>query len=140
MELPELQTIRVQDADSINLTSITDIDDKALSRFVADPANILIAGVVGGQVAGVLRAHRLSRYDGRGDEVLLNEIDVDPTFRKQGIATRLVEHLKEVARETGCSEIWIPTNTSNDAAMRLYAKTGFTRTHADDVIMQFDLR
>ncbi len=125
--------------DVFPVSSISEFEPVSLQRFLEDPANVLIVALSEGRIVGLLRAHRLARYDGRGDEVLLNEIDVEPDWRRKGVATRLVSCLKGWARDERCSEIWIPTNASNAAAMRLYEKTGFTRTHDDDVIMQLDL-
>jgi aminoglycoside 3-N-acetyltransferase I len=88
---------------------------------------------------GLLRAHILPRFDAKTAEILLHEIDVLSEYQKRGIATALVEELKEIAVDMNASEIWVITNRSNQAAMRLYETTGARSPQSDDVVFIYDL-
>jgi len=108
-------------------------------EFVSDPNNILIAAKAAERIVGLLIAHRLARLDSQRAQVLLYEIDVHPDFRQRGIASAMVERLKEVARQMGAFEVWVVTNTSNEAAMQLYRSTGGLSKHDDNVVFEFKL-
>ena len=59
---------------------------------------------------------------GEGD---ITNIAVNPSYRKQGIASRLLEKLFEVCKENNCTEITLEVRTSNIAAQNLYKKFNF---------------
>jgi ribosomal protein S18 acetylase RimI-like enzyme len=54
----------------------------------------------------------------------LNELDVRPRYRNQGIGSQLIAHAEGMAREHGCRQMWLTTE-SNNPATRLYARHGF---------------
>ena len=112
-------------------------DRTHLADFVGSPTNILLLARKDGVACGTVRAHFLPRYDAKNTEILLHEIDVSPAYQRQGIGTRLIEKLKEVAKENKASEIWTVTNRSNTGAMKLYQTTGALETHDDDVVFAY---
>lgn len=59
---------------------------------------------------------------GEGD---ITNIAVNPDYRKQGIASSLLEKLFEVCKENDCTEITLEVRTSNIAAQNLYKKFNF---------------
>lgn len=59
---------------------------------------------------------------GEGD---ITNIAVNPTYRKQGIASNLLIKLFEVCKENGCTDITLEVRTSNIAAQNLYKKFSF---------------
>ena len=88
---------------------------------------------------GSLSAHAIERMHRRGDELLLYELDVRPECRGRGVGRALVAAFVEMARGSDAREVWVLTNASNAAAMRLYQSCGFRRVNTDDVMMQLDL-
>lgn len=52
------------------------------------------------------------------------EIDVDPSFRNQGIGSALLDHVEAEARSGGCARMSLTTTTINPAR-RLYERHGF---------------
>ena len=52
------------------------------------------------------------------------EIDVDPSFRNQGIGSVLLDHVEAEARSGGCARMSLTTTTINPAR-RLYERHGF---------------
>jgi aminoglycoside 3-N-acetyltransferase I len=99
----------------------------------------LIVAKIAERVVGVLIAHRLARLDSKRAHVLLYEIDVLPDFQKRGVASAMVQTLKDLARQTGAFEVWVVTNKSNDAAIRLYRATGGAAMRDDDVVFEYKL-
>jgi ribosomal protein S18 acetylase RimI-like enzyme len=63
--------------------------------------------------------------------VFLYEIAVAPEYQRRGVATALIQGLERICRDEGMAEMFVFTNRSNTAAMRLYASTG-GHTEADD--------
>jgi len=72
-------------------------------------------------------------------ELFLNEIGVVEGARRHGVARALVDELKTIGRELGCSEIWVLTDRSNDPAMGLYAGTGGEWDGASQVMFTYRL-
>jgi ribosomal protein S18 acetylase RimI-like enzyme len=111
----------------------------SVEAFLADSSNILILAKSAERVSGILTGHRLARLDDKKATVLLYEIDVHPDFRKQGIASEMINSLKEEARSSGASEVWVITNKSNGAATALYENTGGVAKNDDDVVFEYPL-
>jgi len=50
---------------------------------------------------------------------------VAPEFRKQGVGSVLMEHLKRTGKIIGAKIIWVETNNLNYPAIQMYQKIGF---------------
>lgn len=59
------------------------------------------------------------------EEAQLCNVAVLPEYRRQGIATRLLETVSEFAKVQGCERCELEVNTANIAAIELYKKCGF---------------
>ena len=57
-------------------------------------------------------------------KMFLYSIDVFEEFRRQGIASILIQNLKEMAVSLKCREMFVPTSKNNTAAIALYTETG----------------
>lgn len=78
----------------------------------------------GGAVAGVARG----AVD--GDWLGVTAVEVDPRVRRTGVATSLLGALRDWAmREHGASRSYVQVETTNDAAIRLYAGLGYWHHH-----------
>lgn len=84
----------------------------------------VIVALQNGALAGGLTGYELPMYKRQIREMFLYEIAVKPEFRKQGVATALIERLKQICKEKGIEEMYVGTSTPNKAAMTLYASTG----------------
>lgn len=60
------------------------------------------------------------------DEGYITNIAVDRKVRRQGVAVKLVEAMCGCAKELGLSFLSLEVRESNEPAIRLYEKTGFT--------------
>jgi N-acetylglutamate synthase-like GNAT family acetyltransferase len=70
-----------------------------------------------GQIIGVLTYV----VDGRACEILTLHADE----RRNGVGTALIEKLKCVARDAGCTRLWVITTNDNVDALRFYQRRGF---------------
>ncbi len=88
-----------------------------------------------------LKGNRLARYvaakaDGRVvgyagmwmviDEAHITNIAVHPEYRGQGIGSKLLERLIEIALEEGVDNMTLEVRVSNEIAQGLYKKYGFS--------------
>jgi len=114
-------------------------DEQATGAYLADRRNYLLLAyaddraVTRSDVAavGFVRGTELGRLDGPERQMLLYEIAVAPEYQRQGIGAALIRALEQICRDEGFAEMFVFTNRSNAAAMRLYASTG-AHTEADD--------
>ena len=56
-------------------------------------------------------------------------------YRRQGIATKLIEHLRDIARDRGAWVIYVQADYGDDPAIQLYTKLGVRED-----VMHFDIR
>jgi aminoglycoside 3-N-acetyltransferase I len=72
-----------------------------------------------GEQVGFVYVHDLPRRDGRR-QFLLYDVEVVESYRRRGIASRLMQRVAEAARERGVDEAFVLTEPDNDAANALY--------------------
>lgn len=108
-------------------------------RFFEDEKNIMLVSRTDGAVSGFLWAYILDSPNSPFPKLLLlYSIDVFEPFRRRGIATLLIQHLKEIARAHNCHKMWVPTSKTNLAAVALYRGTGGIAQNDDDVMFTYD--
>jgi GNAT superfamily N-acetyltransferase len=61
-----------------------------------------------------------------GRVATLEDMVVHPDFRNAGMGTRLLNHAKQFACQTGCKRITLLTDQTNLAAQRFYQRHGFS--------------
>lgn len=96
----------------------------SLEAFLSNPANHLLVAEHENAAVGFLLAYRLERADREASQMFVYEVGVAPAWRGRGLASALMEKIKDLARAEGMFEAFVLTNRSNDAARRLYARTG----------------
>ena len=60
------------------------------------------------------------------DECHILNIAIHPSFRRMGLASRLIDHLFETCRDRGILHWFLEVRVSNEGAISLYRKYGFT--------------
>jgi GNAT superfamily N-acetyltransferase len=70
-------------------------------------------------------------------ELCLYEIGVDDAYRRRGIGRALIRAVGDLARELGCSSVYVLTEAGNAAALATYAFGGVER---EDGIVSFTWR
>ena len=96
-----------------------------------------------GQVLGYIGAWLVA------DEAHIGTLGVDPNYRRQGIADRLLTELLDQVRKLGCKIATLEVRVSNLAAQVLYCKHGFINigrrrgyyqdTHEDALLFEKEL-
>jgi GNAT superfamily N-acetyltransferase len=58
---------------------------------------------------------------------LIENVVTHVDYRRQGIATRLLQQALEIAWEAGCYKVMLLTGRKDEATLRFYEKAGFHR-------------
>ncbi|WP_120521890.1 GNAT family N-acetyltransferase [Arthrobacter celericrescens] len=92
--------------------------------FLRRPGHhLLLAENDGGTAVGFVSGVETTHPD-KGTEMFLYELGVDESWRRRGVASRLIGALADIARERGCYGMWTGTESDNDAALATYRATG----------------
>jgi aminoglycoside 3-N-acetyltransferase I len=108
--------------------------DNYLSGLLAEEHIIALAAVVAERVVGGLVAYELDKFERQRREVYIYDLAVNSSYRRQGIATALIERLREIAAQRAAWVIYVQADYGDEAAIALYEKLG----SREDVI-HFDI-
>jgi aminoglycoside 3-N-acetyltransferase I len=98
--------------------------DKYLTALLQKDDFHVIVAMAGHTLIGGLTAYELEMYKEEIKEMFLYEIAVEPEQRQKGVASALIEYLKNIGIAKGIKEMYVGTSTDNLAAMKLYRSTG----------------
>ncbi len=132
-----IRLVTIQDYDGIlalwNSTeqskrALNSVDDsrEGIERYLKrNPTTCFLAEIQDGtgdapEVVGVI----LTGHDGRRG--VIHHMCVHPSFRREGIASELVQHAEEALRKEGISKIFGLVFKDNDAANAFWEKQGYT--------------
>jgi len=71
------------------------------------------------QLAGLVETIR------RADDVLIENVAVDPNFQKRGYGRKLIAHAEQLAIDAGLRVVRLYTNVKFEENLRLYASLGY---------------
>lgn len=114
------------------------IDKAYTTEFLRDPRHHLVIAIDSQTVVGMASGVHYIHPD-KGPELWINEVGVTPSHRKRGIAAKLLGRLIEAGKANGCTEAWVLTHRSNQAAMKLYSSRGGRPDTEDQVMFSFKL-
>ena len=95
-------------------------DGEPRTALLADDATIFLAAFQGAEPVGFVFGYELPRRHGAPSILFVYELEVDGAYRRQGIASRLMSELAEIARSRGIRDGFVLTEPENDAANALY--------------------
>ncbi len=107
-------------------------------EFLADPRHHLAVAIADGEVVGMASAVHYVHPD-KPTALWINEVGVDPTFARRGLASRLLNVLFEVGAELGCTEAWVLTEEDNAPANGLYQSLNPDRVSRGVVMYEWTL-
>lgn len=64
-------------------------------------------------------------FEYHGRDSFIDELYIEPQYRRQGIGRHAIEFLEERARELGVTAIHLEVDEGNDPAEELYRRAGF---------------
>lgn len=108
--------------------------DEWLRAQLANPTVIALAALDGEAVVGALTGYVLAKLEQERSEIYIYDLAVAVSHQRRGIATALIGHLRDMAREIGAWVIYVQADHGDDPAIALYTKLG---TRED--VMHFDI-
>lgn len=108
--------------------------DEYLNALLASETFLAIAAFSGDQVVGGLTGYVLPKPEQQRSEFYIYDLAVAEEWRRRGIATGLIETLKNSAADRGIYVIFVQADYGDDPAVALYTKLG---TRED--VMHFDI-
>src|ERR671912_2494043 len=96
--------------------------DAYLEDLLAKEHVFAVVALAGEEVLGGLVAYELDKFEQARREVYIYDLAVSAEHRRQGIATALIEHLREIAAERGPWVVYVQADYGDDAAIALYEK------------------
>ena len=108
--------------------------DEYLNSLLAREDFIPLVAVAYGKVVGGLAAYVLTKFEQERSEIYIYDLAVDENYRRRGIATGLINKLREIAREIGAWVIYVQADHGDDPAIKLYESLG---TRED--VLHFDI-
>lgn len=85
-----------------------------LNEVLTDPRLHLVLALEGAHCIGFLSAIHYPHPD-KARQMWINELGVNETHRRQGIATRLVGVIMDRARALNCNQLWVIADTTDEA-------------------------
>ena len=98
--------------------------DEYLRLLLTKPHFIALAAVTGDQVVGGLAAYVLEKFEQERQEIYIYDLAVQEQHRRKGIATKLINEIRKIARERGAYVIYVQADKVDDAAIKLYESVG----------------
>jgi len=91
-------------------------------RELENPLARIDIGERGGRIAGFLCSWTVA------GEVEIHDVATAPSFRRQGVAAALLEHLLARGRDEGAARVVLEVRVGNVSAIALYRRFGFRGT------------
>jgi aminoglycoside 3-N-acetyltransferase I len=132
--LRELLSVFAEAFDDANSYLSAQPSDEYLQHLIERDDFIPLVAVADGKVVGGLAAYVLRKFEQERSEIYIYDLAVDEKFRRQGIATGLINKLREIAREKGAWVIYVQADHGDDPAIKLYESLG---TRED--VLHFDI-
>ena len=105
-----------------------------VSKLLLNEHFIALAAFEKNLMLGALVAYELPKLERKRSEIYIYDLAVASSHRRRGVATALINRLKEIAITRGAHVIYVQADLGDDPAIALYTKLG----HREDVL-HFDI-
>ena len=105
-----------------------------LRQLLASDTFIALAALKNGEVAGGLAAYELRKFEQARSEIYIYDLAVAPEHRREGIATALIQKLKQLAAARAAYVIFVQADVGDEPALALYSKLGIREN-----VLHFDI-
>lgn len=123
--LPRFAALNAEWIEEMHVLEPSDKAMVATPEIYLDNGGHVFTAHIEGEVAGAvaLKPHEDGQWE-------LTKMAVDGRFRGNGVGQKLMEAVERYAKEElGLSRLFLLSNTRNAAALRLYARNGWTVNH-----------
>src|SRR5690606_22498350 len=107
-----------------------------LRSLLASDNFVALAALKGTDVIGGLAAYELKKFEQERSEFYIYDLAVSAEYRRQGVATALIEKLKAIAKVRGAYVLFVQADTDvgDRPAIALYSKLGLR-----EEVLHFDI-
>lgn len=105
-----------------------------LERLLAQSTFIALAALDGECVVGGIAAYELLKFEQERSEIYIYDLAVATSHRRRGIATALINFLKQAASKRGAYVIYVQADIGDAPAIALYTKMGLRED-----VLHFDI-
>lgn len=95
---------------------------------------IALAAQIDGKIVGGLAAYELMKFEQMRSEIYIYDLAVLKEYRRQEVATSLINDLKLIAKEKGAWVIFVQADHIDEPAIGLYNKLG-----TKEEVLHFDI-
>ncbi|MGC1525461.1 MAG: AAC(3)-I family aminoglycoside N-acetyltransferase [Phormidesmis sp.] len=136
-QMRALLTVFGKAFDDLQTYTATPPSGHYLQNLLRDGSFVALAAMKNHNVVGGIAAYELKKFEQERSEIYLYDLAVASAYRRQGIATALIEKLKEIAAERGAYVVFVQADTSpeDEAAIALYTKLG-----KREAVLHFDIK
>jgi aminoglycoside 3-N-acetyltransferase I len=99
-----------------------------IEQLLQQDTFIGLVATVEDEVIGGLAAYELQKFEQQRSEIYIYDLAVKEQHRRNGVATRLIEELKPIARARGAWVIFVQADQGDTPAMKLYESLGTRET------------
>lgn len=103
-------------------------DDGYLAQLLGKEHFIALAALDGDNAVDGLAAYVLDKFEQDRREIYIYDLAVDEAHRRRGIATALIEKLREIAADLNAYVIFVQADLEDAPAIALYNKLGTMET------------
>lgn len=108
--------------------------DDYVRDLLGRDAFVALTASEGGEMIGALAGYELPKFEQARSEFYLYDLAVRETHRRRGVATALIDALREVAAGRGGWVVFVQADYGDDPAVALYEKLGVRED-----VMHFDI-
>lgn len=98
--------------------------DEYLLKLIRKDTFIALAAISEGTVVGGLAAYVLEKFEQERSEIYIYDLAVAEEFRRRGIATGLINALREMAAGYNAWVIYVQADPPDEPAVKLYESLG----------------
>ena len=105
-----------------------------LRQLLKNDYFMAIVALKEGEVVGGIVAYELKKFEQERSEIYIYDLAVAVAHRREGIATALIQKLKQVAADRGAYVIFVQADIGDDPAIELYTRLGIRED-----VLHFDI-
>ena len=95
-----------------------------LRHLLASDFFIALASFVDEEIAGGIAAYVLPKFEQERSEIYIYDLAVAARYRRQGIATALINEIRKIAASRGSHVVFVQADHGDAPAVSLYTKLG----------------
>lgn len=106
-----------------------------LERLLGSDSFIALAATEGDTVVGGIAAYELKKFEQQRSEIYIYDLAVAETHRRRGVATALMNELKQLAASRGAYVMFVQADVDDAPAIALYTGRDSSRRSGEENLM-----